>query len=100
MIKRTLKEELTARLFKGKAILLTGPRQVGKTTLVRQILEATGKVYQFFDGDDPVVRQLLDQPNTEELRQIIGKPSLVFVDEAQRIPQIGLTAKIITDQFR
>ncbi len=92
MIERTLQEKLMARLFRGKAILLTGPRQVGKTTLIKQILRTTGKKYQFFDGDDPVVRTLLEQPNTEELRQLLGESYLVFIDEAQRIPHIGLTA--------
>ncbi|MFU8859110.1 MAG: ATP-binding protein [Cyclonatronaceae bacterium] len=99
MIARSLQKTLSAKLFKGKAILLTGPRQVGKTTLIRQILKESGKSWQFFNGDDPSVRQLLDHPNTEELRQILGPHPIIFIDEAQRIPGIGLTAKIITDQI-
>lgn len=100
MIERQLKDILTNKLFKGKAILLTGPRQVGKTTLVQQILTDSEKEYQFFDGDDPTVRRILDNPNTEQLRQILGPAPAIFIDEAQRIPGIGLTAKIITDQFK
>ena len=57
-------------------------------------------MYLFLDGDDPTVRNLLTNPNTEQLKSIIGKNKFVFIDEAQRIENIGLTLKIITDQFK
>lgn len=100
MIKRTLQGPIEAKLFQGKAILLTGPRQSGKTTLIREILKQSGKQYQFFDADDPAIRNLLEKPNTEQLREILGTSPIIFIDEAQRIPGIGLTSKIITDQFK
>src|SRR6056297_3307348 len=100
MIKRQLQEKVEDRLFDGKAIVLIGARQVGKTTLVKRILESRKTEAQFFDGDDPTVRRLLDEPNTEQIRQLIGEAGIVFIDEAQRIPTIGLTSKIITDQFK
>jgi predicted AAA+ superfamily ATPase len=56
--------------------------------------------YLFLDADDPSIRQLLLNPNTEEIRTILGENRIVFVDEAQRINGIGLTLKIITDQFK
>ncbi len=98
MFKRTLSEIVTNKVGKGKAIMIIGPRQVGKTTLILQELE--GSEYQFFDGDDPTVRRLLKEPNTEQIRAILGKSKIVFIDEAQRIEGIGLTLKIITDQFK
>lgn len=100
MIPRQLERALTNKLFKGKALLLLGPRQVGKTTLLRQILDTQSEEYQFLDGDDPTVRKLLDNPNTEQIRQILGSHKIIFIDEAQRIQNIGLTSKIITDQFK
>lgn len=78
--------------------MVTGPRQSGKTTLLRNLLEKH-RPYLFLDGDDPTVRQLLTGVNTEGLRQIIGRNTVVFIDEAQRIPNIGLTLKIVIDQF-
>jgi len=87
------------KLFSGKAIILTGPRQVGKTTLIQTVLQQYDS-YLFLDGDDPSVRKLLDQPNTEELRRLIGSHRLIFIDEAQRINHIGITLKIIVDQFK
>lgn len=96
--KRYLEEHIRSKLFKGKAIILIGARQVGKTTLINNILE--GMDYLFFDGDDPIVRSMLTHPTTEQIRTIIGNHKLIFLDEAQRIKGIGLTLKIITDQFK
>jgi len=98
MINRVLQPKIIAKLGKGKAIILVGPRQVGKTTLIESILEK--QQYLFLDGDDPTVRNLLANPNTEQLKSIIGKNNIVFIDEAQRIENIGITLKLIADQFK
>ena len=98
MIERLLGQKILHRLNKGKAIFLIGPRQVGKTTLINSILE--NREHLFLDGDDSTVRSLLTNPNTEQLKSIIGNYTTVFIDEAQRIENIGLTLKIIADQFK
>jgi hypothetical protein len=98
MINRVLQSKIESKIGKAKAIILLGPRQVGKTTLIKNILE--NKDYLFLDGDDPTVRNLLTNPNTEEIKSIIGSYKILFIDEAQRIENIGLTLKIITDQFK
>jgi len=97
MIERTLFKVLQEKFHKGKAIVLLGPRQVGKTTLIRNYLE--GQEHLFLNGDDPDTRTLLSNVGTSRLKSIIGGNRWVFIDEAQRIEHIGLTAKIITDQF-
>jgi len=98
MIKRDLEKKIINRFGSGKAILLIGPRQVGKTTLFNKLLE--GKEYLFLNGDDPTVRKLISNPNLEQLKNIIGNYKIVFIDEAQRIDNIGLTLKLITDQLQ
>jgi len=98
MYSRYIRERIEKRIGSGKAIVIIGPRQVGKTTLIESILEA--KDYLLLDGDDPKTRTLLTAPNTEEIRTILGKYKFVFIDEAQRINGIGLTMKIITDRFK
>jgi hypothetical protein len=95
--KRKIQQSVEERLGGGKAIVLIGPRQVGKTTLLREILK--NKDFLFLNGDDPTVRQILNSPNTQEIQNIIGEKKFVFIDEAQRIENIGLTSKIITDYF-
>ncbi len=98
MYQRTIESNIKDNIGKGKAIIIVGARQVGKTTLIKKILE--GQEYLFLDADDPAIKQLLSGPNTEEIRTILGENKIVFIDEAQRIDGIGLTLKIITDQFK
>lgn len=98
MISRIIQGNIISKIGRGKAIILLGPRQVGKTTLIKHLLE--NKDFQFFNGDDPTDRTALENVNTEQIRALIGKKKIVFVDEAQRIQNIGLTLKIITDQFK
>lgn len=98
MIKRALEKQINNRFGKGKAIVLIGSRQVGKTTLFNKLLE--DKEHLFLNGDDPTVRKLLTNPNIEQLKNIIGDHKVIFIDEAQRIDNIGLTLKLITDQLK
>lgn len=98
MIERTLKTRIESKTGRGKAIIIIGPRQVGKTTLISNFLKNTD--YKFFDGDDSVTRRILNTPSTEQIKGLIGKSKVVFIDEAQRINNIGLTMKIIVDQLK
>lgn len=97
MFKRQLTETLVRLQPWDKVVLLIGPRQVGKTTLIKTIL--SDREYLFINGDDPSVRELLARANTEVIRSIIGSNKVVFIDEAQRIDNIGITLKLIHDQF-
>jgi predicted AAA+ superfamily ATPase len=98
MIARTIEKTLKQRMGSGKAITISGPRQVGKTTLIKNLLQS--KSYLFLDGDNAAVRNQLNNPTTEMLRSIISQHEIVFIDEAQRIENIGLVMKQITDQFK
>ncbi len=100
MISRNIIIDLKYQLFKGKVLLVMGPRQTGKTTMIRNLLAEVGKPYLFLDGDDPGVRQTLENINTIELKRLIGAHDIVYIDEVQRIPNSGLTLKIISDQIQ
>ena len=99
IISRQLASRITDRLFLGKAIILLGPRQSGKTTLIKEVLENSGEKYLILNADEPDVRELLEKASSARLRTIIGDSRIVCIDEAQRIPNIGLTLKILTDQI-
>ncbi len=71
MYQRTLSNNIVKRLGSGKAIVLLGPRQVGKTTLIKNLVGLDN--YLFLDGDDPQIRALLDQPNTADIKNIIDE---------------------------
>jgi uncharacterized protein len=98
-IQRYLKDILAKKLFSNKAIVLIGARQIGKTTLLNELLSSYENTL-FLDGDDSVTRALLKNPSTAEIKNIIGNHKIVFIDEVQRIDSIGITSKIIVDQFK
>jgi uncharacterized protein len=98
-VHRKLFKAIENKCFKGRIILLTGSRQVGKSTLLHQICQNHGD-YLYLDGDDPAVRSALDTPNFETIKGLLGKYTLVLIDEAQRIKNIGLTLKMIHDRLK
>lgn len=99
MIKRILENLVNEQLFQKKVLLLYGPRQVGKTTLLKKIISDFEGKTLFLNADDPTVFNLLNRPNTMQLRQLIADYKLFVIDEAQQIPEIGLTSKLIVDTF-
>lgn len=98
-IHRLLEAKINGRLFGNKAILVFGPRQVGKTTLCMEILSKADSPFTVFFGDDADIRESFAQANGTFLRNLIGEHKIVLIDEAQRIPNIGLCLKIIVDQL-
>ena len=96
MYGRQLQEHIESQFNKGKVIILIGPRQVGKTTLIKNLMDK--KDCLELNGDDPAVRELLKNPTLERLKSIIGDKAYLFIDEAQRIENIGLTLKLLIDE--
>jgi predicted AAA+ superfamily ATPase len=100
MISRTIEQVLSKRLFKGKAILIFGARQTGKSTLVENLLRNQDQESIILNGDDADVRELLSDTTSTKLKAIIGNKKIILIDEAQRIRNVGLTLKLITDQIK
>lgn len=98
MIQRELEAVIRNKLVTGKAIIVLGPRQTGKTTLIKKIVNDF-EDHIFLNCDNPVTKALLEGANTEQLRRIAGEQKIVFIDEAQRVKNIGLTLKLITDEM-
>lgn len=99
MISRLLQKTIESRLFAGKAIIVIGARQVGKSTLFKIILEKQDCKALQLNCDEPEVRDMLGNINTAELRLLIADNRIVVIDEAQRVENIGMTLKLITDNF-
>jgi len=99
LINRDLRSQLLEKWNSRKVLVVIGPRQVGKTTLVRSLCEKEGD-YLFINGDDAEDRVVLENAGKTKLEQIIGTNKTVFIDEAQRIKDIGLILKIIYDQIK
>ena len=100
MINRSMINAIKKRLFKGKAMLIFGPRQSGKSTMVDELLTELELDYAYFNGDEADVRANFSNTTSVKLKALIGDKKVVFIDEAQRITNIGLTLKLITDQLK
>lgn len=100
LIDRTIRTHIEDRMFKGRIIIVYGARQVGKTTLIRD-LESSYKERNplYLNCDEPDIRELLANKTSSELKDLIGNHELIFIDEAQRVPDIGLTLKLMADNF-
>jgi uncharacterized protein len=96
-----LYETIRQRLMPGKAVIIFGPRQAGKSTILRQVAQHSSitKV-RAFDCDDAAVRERLAVHTLPNLQNLIGDAELVLIDEAQRVKNIGLALKIIIDQIK
>jgi len=99
MINRIIETELLKRIHQGKLLLVVGPRQVGKTTLMRQILKKLDMQFLWLNCDNPDDRLSLQEATMTSLQSLIGDRKLLFIDEAQRVQNIGLTLKLLTDNF-
>ena len=99
MIERKLKAQLEQHWNSGKVLIVLGPRQVGKTTLLEELCSREGD-FLFLNGDDIVTQQTLENIGEIQLKQLIGNHQTVFIDEAQRIHNIGLLLKIIHDRIK
>jgi len=99
MIERILSRNIQQVLHKNKAIILLGARQTGKTTLLKQLFENKDNVL-WLNADDTDVQNLFANATSTSLRAIAGNYKMVIIDEAQRIENVGLKLKLITDQIQ
>lgn len=99
MIERSLYQKILSRIEDRRAIILFGARQVGKTTLLRHLLDQIDPEYLWLNGDEPDIRKQLQDASSTFLRSLIGNRTLLVIDEAQRIENIGIIIKLITDQI-
>lgn len=93
---RSIYPNVLSSLNRGRAIILYGPRRVGKTTLLQKLLREFPEA-RYLNCDEPDVRDALNNRNSSDLKRLFGKTKLILIDEAQRVPSIGITLKLIVD---
>ena len=98
MITRKVQQQVIDTLNQGMVSIVYGARQVGKTTLAKQIAKNYKKSL-YLNCDDPVVVSSLTEKSAIELRSYIGDSNLVIIDEAQRVENIGISIKLIHDTY-
>ncbi|HTG55796.1 MAG TPA: ATP-binding protein [Niabella sp.] len=100
MIKRMQTNIISAYIHDRKVLVLSGARQVGKTTLVEQLLPQLAKPLVSFNGDEADVRELFYNPTSAKLKKMIGSAKTLVIDEAQRVENIGIVLKLIHDNIK
>ncbi len=99
MFQRELHQIIVDKCFNGKVIILLGARQVGKTTLLKEIIRGQEVEVLFLNCDEPQTVDALTARNLRELQLLIGDKKMVVIDEAQKVDNIGLTLKLIVDNM-
>lgn len=99
MIIRSLENTIPQKTGKGKAIIILGARQTGKTTLIKKIIAEEPQRTLFLNADKPIIQKQLESKSIEDYKQLFGDARLVFIDEAQRIENIGIVLKLIVDEI-
>lgn len=99
MINRISTDLIKSKLFTGKAIIILGARQTGKTTLLNQLFKDTPDTV-WLSGDDPDVQNVFEKITSSRLKTLFAGKKLIIIDEAQRIADIGIKLKLITDQMK
>jgi hypothetical protein len=99
LVNRYLEPQVNKDFGKGKLILILGPRQVGKTTLVKQFQASSNKKTVYYNCDLDQDRNQLKENNLTPLKNAVAPYDLVIIDEAQRLPEPGLILKILIDNF-
>ena len=98
MLNRYVESQILKSLNEGLVVILYGARQVGKTTLANKVISKY-KNSLFLNCDDPAVIMRIKGQSLAGLQKLIGNSEFIVIDEAQRVENIGLTAKLIHDSF-
>ena len=96
---RELSNLILKKLQPNKVVILYGARRVGKTMLVNEILAKVNEPILRLNGDDINVHDKLSIRSIENYKQILGTCKLLYIDEAQKIPEIGLKLKLMIDEI-
>lgn len=99
MINRLLEQKIEGMIGSEKAIIIMGPRQVGKSTLLHEVFSSSREVL-WLNGDEPDIQELFANITSTRLKAIIGNNKFIVIDEAQRIADVGVKLKLITDQIK
>lgn len=96
-ISRIIAEDVSRKFFKGKVIVVYGPRQSGKTTLVKELLREMAVSPVLLNGDDDLDVHYFDTVTASRWTQLMGEKKVVFIDEGQKIQNLGRAVKLLVD---
>ena len=98
MVKRIIEDKIFNRLATNKVMLIFGPRRVGKTVLIRQLIDRFQGKHLLLNGEDMDSLTLLESKSISNYKRLLDGIDLLAIDEAQNIPEIGQKLKLIVDE--
>ncbi len=99
LARRTVEPVLEKYLLPGKVLILYGPRRVGKTTLINQLIEKNKHVSILLRAEEKVTQEAFSSLESYKMKNLVGENKFVFIDEAQKIKNIGENLKLFIDTF-
>lgn len=99
LLKRRIEEQIIDSLIPNKVVVLLGPRRVGKTILLEQVISRLDEPYLLLNGEDFAVVDLLSRRSVQNYRNLLGDKRVLLIDEAQKIPEIGKVLKLMIDEI-
>jgi predicted AAA+ superfamily ATPase len=99
MIKRILEKNLIQNLDNNKVIIVSGARQVGKTTLLKKIIHQAKEPITVIGGDNKDYHPAFEAQSFERLKEIVGRTKTILIDKAQNLPSIGFNLKLLHDHL-
>ncbi len=100
-IQRILFIRLKKAITPGKVVLIAGARRTGKTFLIHQLTAELGeKKCLLLNGEDMTIQQQLRNRSVQHYKSLLEGYKYVIIDEAQKIPEIGLILKLMVDELK
>ncbi len=99
LITRILENQLIKSLIPQKVVILLGPRRVGKTVLIKQVIERLQEPYLLLNGEDFSVIEILSRRSVQHYKNLLGDKRVLLIDEAQNLPEIGKILKLMVDEI-
>ena len=98
-LQRKISDSIIQSLKPNKVVVLLGSRRTGKTILLQMILDELDEKYLLLNGDDFTTLSLFEPRTAEHFKSVLGNIKLLVIDEAQQIPEIGKSLKLIVDSI-
>lgn len=100
ILTRSIKSQVLQYLIPNKVVVLLGPRRVGKTVLIREIMAEASEPVLFLNGEDMNTREIFNRRTLANYEQLLGGKKILIIDEAQKIPDIGQALKLMIDEIQ
>lgn len=99
LLKRIIEDQVRKSLIKNKVVILLGPRRIGKTILIKQLIKGLDEPHLLLNGEDITTHDLLSRRSVQHYKNVLGKARILLIDEAQKIPEIGSILKLMIDEI-